>query len=97
MNGESWQDTPGTFMATAGASPAWKLLGKKPLSNTKLGLIFDNVPDPMKAKMPPALTPLIDGDIAFRQHDQGHTDAPNWSTFLEFCGHYFKSPGLKKG
>jgi hypothetical protein len=95
-SGESWQDTPGTFMATAGASPVWKLLGKKPLSNTKLGLIFDNVPDPLKAKMPPPLTPLIGGDVAFRQHDQGHTDAPNWSTFLEFCGHYFKSPGVKK-
>ncbi len=94
---ESWQDTPGTFMATAGASPVWKLLGKKPLSNKALGLTFDNVPDPMKVKVPPPLTPLIDGDIAFRQHDQGHTDAPNWSTFLEFCGHYFKSPGLKKG
>jgi hypothetical protein len=94
---ESWQDTPGTFMATAGASPVWKLLGKKPLSNTKLGLVFDDVPDPMaaKARMPPPLTPLIDGDIAFRQHDQGHTDAPNWSTFIEFAGHYFKSPGLK--
>jgi len=94
---ENWQDTPGTFMATAGASPVWKLLGKKPLSNKKLGLSFDNVPDPIaqKANMPPPLTPLIDGDIAFRQHDQGHTDAPNWSTFLEFCGRYFKSPGLK--
>jgi hypothetical protein len=96
---ESWQDTPGTFMATAGASPVWKLLGKKPLSNKALGLSFDNVPDPMavKAKMPPPLTPLIDGDIAFRQHDLGHTDAPNWSTFIEFCGRYFKSPGIKKG
>jgi hypothetical protein len=95
---ESWQDTPGTFMAAAGASPVWKLLGKKPLSNTKLGLVFDNVPDvnAVKAKMPPPLTPLIDGDIAFRQHDQGHTDAPNWSTFIEFAGHYFKSPGFKQ-
>jgi hypothetical protein len=98
-SGESWQDTPGTFMATAGASPVWKLLGKKPLSNKALGLTFDNVPDPMavKAKMPPPLTPLIDGDIAFRQHDQGHTDGPNWPTFLEFCGHYFKSPGFRQG
>ncbi len=97
-SGESWQDTPGTFMATAGASPVWKLLGKKPLSNDALKLRFDDVPDPMalKAKMPPPLTPLIDGDIAFRQHDQGHTDAPNWSTFIEFAGHYFKSPGFKK-
>ena len=94
---ENWQDTPGTFMATAGASPVWKLLGKKPLSNKALGLSFDVVPDPVavKAKMPPPLTPLIDGDIAFRQHDQGHVDAPNWPTFIEFAGHYFKSPGFK--
>ena len=95
---ESWQDTPGTFMATAGASPVWKLLGKTPLSNKALGLTFDTVPDAMavKARMPPPLTPLVDGDIAFRQHDQGHTDAPNWSTFIGFAGRYFKSPGFKK-
>jgi hypothetical protein len=94
---EDWQDTPGTFMATAGASPVWKLLGRKPLSNTALGLVFDDVPDPMAAKtrMPPPLTPLVDGDIAFRQHDQGHTDAPNWPTFLDFCARYFTSPGFK--
>ena len=57
-----------------------------------------SVPDAIavKATMPPPLTPLVDGDIAFRQHDQGHTDAPNWSTFIEFAGHYFKSPGIKK-
>lgn len=97
-SGESWQDTPGVFMATAGASPVWTLLGKKPLSNTALGLSFDDVPDPIsvRAMMPPPMTPLIDGDIAFRQHDQGHVDWPNWSTFLEFCGHYFTSPGFRK-
>jgi hypothetical protein len=95
---ESWQDTPGTFMATAGASPVWKLLGKKPLQNTQLGLVFDDVPDvhAVKARMPPIRTPLIDGDIAFRQHDREHTDAPNWSTYIEFVGHYFKSPGFKR-
>jgi len=95
---ESWQDTPGTFMATAGASPVWKLLGRKPLGNKALGITFDNVPDPMavKAKMPPPLTPLVDGDIAFRQHDQGHTDAPNWPTFIEFCDRYFRSPGFRQ-
>jgi hypothetical protein len=95
---ESWQDTPGTFMATAGASPVWKLLGKKPLQNTQLGLVFDNVPDvhAVLKRMPPIRTPLIDGDIAFRQHDREHTAEPNWSTFIEFAGHHFKSPGFKK-
>ncbi len=97
-SGESWQDTPGTFMATAGASPVWKLLGKKGLSNDALNLHFDVVPDPLaiRSQMPPPLTPLIDGDIAFRQHDKGHTDGPNWPTFMEFLGRHFKSPGLKQ-
>jgi len=95
---ENWQDTPGTFMAAAGASPVWKLLGKKPLSNKALGISFDDVPDAVavKAKMPPPLTPLIDGDVAFRQHDGGHVDGPNWPTFIEFASHNFKSPGFKK-
>jgi hypothetical protein len=94
---ENWQDTPGTFMAAAGASPVWKLLGAKPMRNTALGLSFDDVPDPIavKAKMPPPLTPLIDGDLAFRQHDQGHVDAPNWPTFIEFARRYFRSPGFR--
>ncbi len=79
------------FMAAAGASPAWALLGAKPLSNNELGIAFDEVPDPVavKAKMPPPLTPLMDGDIAFRQHDQGHVDWPNWPTYIDFLGRYF--------
>jgi hypothetical protein len=95
---ENWQDTPGTFMATAGASPVWPLLGGKPLSNAALDLRFDTVPDPVavKARMPPPNTALIDGDIAFRQHDGGHVDGPNWPTFIEFAGRYFKSPGFKR-
>lgn len=91
---ENWQDTPGTFMATAGASPVWTLLGGKPLGNTALGLRFDDVPDPIaiRTRMPPPLTPLVDGDIAFRQHDQGHIDAPNWPTFIAFAARYFTPP-----
>jgi hypothetical protein len=37
-------------------------------------------------------TPLIDGDIAFRQHSAGHTPAPNWPTFLTFASRYIKGP-----
>jgi len=32
----------------------------------------------------------VDGDIAFRQHSGGHTDGPNWPTFLKFAAQYFK-------
>ena len=31
---------------------------------------------------PPMETSLIDGEIAFRQHSGGHTDVPNWPTFI---------------
>ena len=29
------------------------------------------------------------GDMAFRQHDQGHTPGPNWSWFLDFAARAF--------
>lgn len=31
------------------------------------------------------------GDLAFRQHAGGHTDGPNWPTFLNFAERYFKA------
>ena len=68
-----WIDPMGTFMATSLASPVYRLLGKKGLSTTA---------------MPPEGTPLIDGDLAFSQHHGGHTNGPNWPTFIEFAGRY---------
>ena len=38
-------------------------------------------------------TPLIGGDIAFRQHAGGHTPGPNWPTFLTFASRYLHAPG----
>lgn len=32
--------------------------------------------------------PLIDGDIAFRQHSGGRTTGPNWPAFLLFASRY---------
>ena len=46
------------------------------------------------SEFPPIETALIDGDVAFRQHSGGHTDAPNWPTFLTFAGRYIKAPAL---
>jgi hypothetical protein len=34
------------------------------------------------AKMPPVNQGLTDGQLAWRQHDGGHTDAPNMKWFL---------------
>jgi hypothetical protein len=75
--GDGWADAQGMFMAASAASPVYTLLGKKGLDTT----VF-----------PPMETPLIDGDLAFRQHSGGHTPAPNWPTFITFASRYLKSP-----
>jgi len=75
-NGDAWVDAKGSFMAAAAAGPVYTLLGKKDMGTTEF---------------PPIETTLIDGDIAFRQHSGGHTDAPNWPTFLQFASRYIKS------
>jgi hypothetical protein len=75
-NGDGWVDAKGTFLAGVGAGPVYKLLGKKDLGTSEF---------------PPIETPLVDGDVAFRQHASGHTDAPNWPTFLTFASRYVKT------
>jgi hypothetical protein len=72
-----WVDAKGMFLAAAGAGPVYKLLGKKDLGTTEF---------------PTIETPLIDGEVAFRQHSGGHTTGPNWPTFLKFAERYIKSP-----
>ncbi len=72
--GDGWVDARGMFMAAVAAGPVYKLLGKKEMAITQF---------------PPVET-LADGDVAFRQHSSGHTDVPNWPTFLTFAGRYFK-------
>jgi hypothetical protein len=62
-------------MFMAAAGPVYKLLGKKDLGTTEF---------------PPIETPLVNGEVAFRQHSGGHTDAPNWPTFLAFADRYVK-------
>ena len=37
------------------------------------------------AKMPPVNDGLLDGHLAWRQHDGGHTDRPNWKYFIPWA------------
>jgi hypothetical protein len=74
-HGDGWVDAKGMFLATAGAGPVYRLLGKKDMGTTTF---------------PPIETALIDGDVAFRQHSGGHTPAPNWPTFLTFASRYLQ-------
>jgi hypothetical protein len=76
--GDGWQDGRGMFMATVAAGPVYRLLGKKDLATTEF---------------PPIETPLIEGELAYRQHSDGHSPAPNWPTFLTFASRYLKGPG----
>lgn len=75
QNGDGWVDAKGMFLAAASAGPVYKLLGKRGLATSDF---------------PPIETPLISGDVAFRQHSGGHTPGPNWPTFLTFAGRYIK-------
>lgn len=72
--GDGWCDIRGMFMATAAAGPVYKLLGKKDIGTTEF---------------PPVETGLLDGDLAYRQHNAGHTDVPNWPYFITFAERYF--------
>ena len=73
--GDAWQDAQGMFMAAVAASPAWTLLGEKGLGTSTF---------------PPMGTLVDTGDVAFRQHQYGHTPAPNWPYFIEFADKEFK-------
>ncbi len=72
--GDGWVDAKGMFMAAAHAGPVYRLLGKRDLGTNEF---------------PPIGTALVDGDIAYRQHSEGHTPGPNWPTFLEFASRHF--------
>lgn len=71
-----WLDQQGSFMAAVAAGPAWRLLGARDLGVAE---------DYRTAKMPPVNTGLLDGELAWRQHDGGHTDGPNWKYFIPWA------------
>ncbi len=77
-----WLDHQGSFMAAIAAQPVYRLLGAKDLGRSD---------DYHTEKMPPVNAGLLDGQLAWRQHDGGHTDAPNWKYFIpwadKFIGH----------
>jgi hypothetical protein len=80
-----WLDHEGSWMATVAAGAVFKLLGVK-----DLGLSNDY----MTEKMPAVNSGLLEGTLAWRQHDGGHTDAPNFRFFIPWASkqlHYEKA------
>lgn len=71
-----WIDAKGMFDAGVLAGPVYELLEKKGLST---------------AQFPPIQTFLDAGDLAFRQHEGGHTVGPNWPYFIEWAKRYFEN------
>ena len=71
-----WLDQQGSFMAAIAAQPVFRLLGVKDLGRSD---------DYMKERMPPVNVGLLDGRLAWRQHDGGHTDGPNWKHFIPWA------------
>jgi hypothetical protein len=57
----------------------FELLGAKGLGVTD---------DYHTAKMPPVNQGLLDGQLGWRQHDGGHTDAPNWKYFIPWADRF---------
>jgi lysophospholipase L1-like esterase len=76
-----WLDQQGSFMATISAGEAWRLLGAKDLGVEE---------DYRAAKLPPVNKGLLDGDLAWRQHDGGHEDRTNMSFFIGWANKHFK-------
>jgi hypothetical protein len=71
-----WLDQKGSYMATVAAGVVFKLLGVKDIG------VSNNYKTEV---MPPVNTSLLDGELAWRQHDGGHTDAPNMKYFIEWA------------
>ena len=76
-----WLDHEGSFMAAVAAEPVFRLLGAKDLG----------VPDDYRAAKRPAVNAgLLDGELAWRQHDGGHTDAPNVKYFIKWADGFIR-------
>lgn len=70
-----WVDAKGMFLSGMHAGPVYKLLGKNDMGANEF---------------PAQETTLTDGEIAFRQHEGGHTTGPNWPYFIRYASRYFE-------
>jgi hypothetical protein len=71
-----WLDHQGSFMAAIAAQPVFRLLGARALGRSD---------DYMNEKMPAVNEALLNGALAWRQHDGGHTDGPNIEHFIRWA------------
>jgi hypothetical protein len=72
----NWLDQQGSYMATVAAGGVFRLLGARDIGDKD---------DYRVAKMPPVNTDMLDGELAWRQHDGGHEDRTNMSHFISWA------------
>jgi hypothetical protein len=73
----NWLDQQGSYMAAVAAGPVFRLLGARDLGVTE---------DYRTAQKPAVNTGLLDGELAWRQHDGGHEDRTNMKHFIAWAG-----------
>jgi hypothetical protein len=78
-----WLDHQGSYMAAVAAGPVFRLLGAKDLGTSD---------DYKTEKMPAVNVSMLDGQLAWRQHDGGHTDGPNWKHFIPWANRFLGRP-----
>lgn len=82
-----WLDHRGSFMAAIAAQPVFRLLGARDLGRSD---------DVFKEAMPAVNEGLLDGALAWRQHDGGHTDGPNVESFIHWAEDQWKKSEQSK-
>jgi hypothetical protein len=78
-----WLDHQGSYMAAVAAGPVFRLLGVKDLGEKE---------DYRVAKMPAVNVGMLDGELAWRQHDGGHEDRSNMKYFIEWANGLIARP-----
>ncbi|MDH3648541.1 MAG: acetylxylan esterase, partial [Saprospiraceae bacterium] len=76
-----WLDQKGSYISTVAAGSVFKLLGASDIG------VSNNY---LTEKMPPMLTDMLEGELAWRQHDGGHTDAPNFMHFIPWASKFLQ-------
>lgn len=88
MGDAQWVDQRGGFMAAVAASPVYRLLGAQGL---------DVAGSYLTAPMPPVNHGLLGGQLAWRQDDGGHTDAPNMKYFIAWVDRSIQHASRESG
>jgi hypothetical protein len=81
----NWLDHQGSFMAAVAAQPVFRLLNAKDLGRSD---------DYQLEQMPAANVDLLEGQLAWRQHDGGHTDEPNIVHFIKWADRHYGRPAV---